>query len=80
MINIRALFSDRYKSLPSVAHRIKFMDLQLELFDDFRIRLLQVMKEVASTPTSNVFCAIFNSVNYVIDVAKQWNELPVSTY
>ena len=72
------LFTDRYSMLPHLAQRLHFLDLQLELLDDYRIRLLQVMKQTVSDPVNPDFCAILNTVNYIMDVLKQWGELVVS--
>ena len=69
--------SDRYKCVPYPSHRLRFLELQLELIGDFRIRLSQVMKEEQKSPTEPVFCAVLNTVSYIIDILNEWSELPV---
>lgn len=72
---------DRYRLLPSVECRMDFLRLQLELLDDFRIRLLQVKKEIFPNRADHLnqqYCAIVNTVNYINDVLCQWANLPVS--
>ncbi|XP_066291124.1 RAD50-interacting protein 1-like isoform X4 [Branchiostoma lanceolatum] len=64
--------TDRYKPLPSAANKLQFLDLQLELLDDFRIRLTQVMKSEAQDPLGSTFLSILNAVNYVISVLREW--------
>ncbi|KAK2176865.1 hypothetical protein NP493_625g01069 [Ridgeia piscesae] len=67
--------TERYKPLPYTRHKLLFLDLQLELLDDYRIRLLQVKKEEGNDPLGARYGAILNSVNYVLDVLQQWREL-----
>ena len=74
-----SLISERYKPLPSAAHRVRFVDLQLELLDDYRIRLLQIRHEASQDPLSSVFLAILNTVNYIAEVLHEWKDLDVST-
>lgn len=70
--------TDRYKYLPSPEHRLKFLDMQLELLEDFRIRLVQVMKEVTHDSLGDTFCAILNGVHYITDVHREWCNTTVS--
>jgi len=72
--------SDRYKLLPSMAHRMDFLKLQLELLDDFRIRLLQVKKEIFANKADHLnqqYSAILNTAYYITDILCQWANLPV---
>lgn len=69
---------ERYKPLPYPTHRLRFLDLQLELLDDFRIRMLQVKNEETSNPLGHCYCAILNTINYTADVLKDWSEVVVS--
>nr|XP_006814775.1 PREDICTED: RAD50-interacting protein 1-like [Saccoglossus kowalevskii] len=68
------VITDRYKNLPYPVHRLRFLELQLELLDDFRIRLLQVMKEESKVPLEPNFSAILNALNYVMVVLQEWSE------
>ncbi|KAJ8021540.1 RAD50-interacting protein 1 [Holothuria leucospilota] len=68
------VITERYKSLPSPTHHLQFLDLQLDLLDDFRIRLLQVMKLQASRPLSGQYSAIVNGVEYIIGVLEEWSD------
>ncbi|KAK3090237.1 hypothetical protein FSP39_010285 [Pinctada imbricata] len=74
-ITLMSTITDRYKYLPSPTHRLKFLQLQLELLEDFRIRLVQVMKEVTLNPLGDMFCAILNAVHFVTEVLKDWSNL-----
>uniref|UniRef100_A0A0B6ZWY6 RAD50-interacting protein 1 n=1 Tax=Arion vulgaris TaxID=1028688 RepID=A0A0B6ZWY6_9EUPU len=67
--------TDRYRRLPVSDAKLQFLGLQLELLEDFRMRLVQVMKEASSAPTGNIFCAVLNAVHYIAHVLKEWSEL-----
>ena len=77
---VHALATDRYRSLPATDHRLEFARLQLELLEDFRVRLLQVRKEMLDNEQSVItpqMCSILNTVSYIEGVLQQWNNLPV---
>ncbi len=63
--------------LPYPQHRLCFLDLQLELLDDFRIRLLQVRAQENQGPLGQCYCAILNSASYVSEILSEWSELLV---
>lgn len=75
-ITLMLTITDRYKGLPSVTHRVRFLKLQLHLLEDFRIRLVQVMQGFIHEPLCDTFCAIVNAVYYVTEVLQEWNNLP----
>ena len=64
--------------LPDPVAKVRFLGLQLELLEDFRIRLVQVMKEAGHLPTGHAYTAVLNAVHYITSVLKEWNELVVS--
>ncbi|XP_069621187.1 RAD50-interacting protein 1 [Ranitomeya imitator] len=66
------VITDRYKNLPAAEKKLKFLELQKDLVDDFRIRLTQVMKEENRTLLSFKYCAILNAVNYIATVLGDW--------
>ncbi|KAM4678207.1 RAD50-interacting protein 1 isoform 1-T2 [Discoglossus pictus] len=66
------VITDRYKNLPMAARKLKFLELQKDLVDDFRIRLTQVMKEESRAPLGFRYCAILNAVNYIATVLGDW--------
>uniref|UniRef100_A0A8C7E6E2 RAD50-interacting protein 1 n=1 Tax=Naja naja TaxID=35670 RepID=A0A8C7E6E2_NAJNA len=72
------VITDRYKHLPTAARKLRFLELQKELADDFRIRLTQVMKEETRTPLAFRYCAILNAVNYIATVLADWADNVVS--
>ncbi|XP_033119511.1 RAD50-interacting protein 1-like [Anneissia japonica] len=73
-VTLLSVITDRYKTIPYPSNQLQFLGLQLDLLDDFRVRLLQVAKQEARNPLSTVYCAIINSVNYVIRVLEEWSD------
>lgn len=68
------VITDRYRALPSPSAQLKFLELQRELVDDFRIRLTQVMKEESRNPMGARYCAILNAVNYISTILTDWED------
>ncbi|CAG2052936.1 unnamed protein product [Timema podura] len=69
--------TERYTSLPQPGHRLQFLELQLELLDDFRVRLLQLLHEETSDPLSSRLPAILNTIHYLASVLQEWGGLTV---
>ncbi|GFO00969.1 rad50-interacting protein 1-like [Plakobranchus ocellatus] len=67
--------TDRYRKLPVSDAKLQFLGLQLELLEDFRMRLVQVMKTTSTAPTGHIMCAVLNAVHYVTQVLRDWSEL-----
>ncbi|GFR73909.1 RAD50-interacting protein 1-like [Elysia marginata] len=67
--------TDRYRKLPVSDAKLQFLGLQLELLEDFRMRLVQVMKNTSTAPTGHIQCAVLNAVHYVTQVLRDWSEL-----
>uniref|UniRef100_A0A672YVK7 RAD50-interacting protein 1 n=1 Tax=Sphaeramia orbicularis TaxID=375764 RepID=A0A672YVK7_9TELE len=68
------VITDRYRALPCPSAQLKFLELQRELVDDFRIRLTQVMKEESRCPMGVRYCAILNAVNYISTILGDWED------
>lgn len=64
--------SDRYKHLPQPGHRLQFLELQLELIDDWRVRLLQLLHENYEDPLTSLMPHILNTLHYVATVLEEW--------
>lgn len=64
--------TERYETLPQPGHRLQFLQLQLDIIDDFRIRLLQKLKEENLDPLYSKFPNIVNTVNYIRSVLQEW--------
>ncbi|XP_071500381.1 RAD50-interacting protein 1-like isoform X1 [Diadema antillarum] len=73
-MTLMLVITERYRSLDSPTHHLRFLDLQLELLDDFRVRLLQVMRQEASNPLGDHYTAMLNGVHYIITVLSEWSE------
>ncbi|XP_034434244.1 RAD50-interacting protein 1 isoform X1 [Hippoglossus hippoglossus] len=68
------VITERYRALPCHSAQLKFLGLQRELVDDFRIRLTQVMKEESRCPLGARYCAILNAVNYISTILGDWGD------
>lgn len=64
--------TDRYSHLPQPGHRLQFLELQLELIDDWRVRLLQLLHEDYEDPLSSIMPRILNTFHYVGSVLTEW--------
>jgi hypothetical protein len=71
--------TERYSSLPQPGHRLQFLELQLDLLDEFRVRLLQLSHET-SEPLNSRLLAILNTISYLALVLQEWGGLTVLYY
>jgi hypothetical protein len=68
-VRLLEAMKERYCILPQPTHQLQFLDLQIELIDSFRRRLMQLHK-VEYVSTLNVLNAIF----YITAVLREWGE------
>lgn len=74
-ITMLLTITDRYKCIPTAGFQFKFLELQLHLLDDFRIRLTQVLKnESSDSRLSEKHFAVLNAAYYVAEVLREWAE------
>ncbi|KAH0947271.1 hypothetical protein HN011_011032 [Eciton burchellii] len=71
-LTLLTTISDRYKHLPQPGHRLQFLELQLELVDDWRVRLLQLLHENYEDPLTSLMPHILNTLHYVATVLEEW--------
>ncbi|KAK1137114.1 hypothetical protein K0M31_001641 [Melipona bicolor] len=71
-LTLLTTISDRYKHLPQPGHRLQFLELQLELIDDWRVRLLQLLHENYEDPLTSLMPRILNTLHYVATVLEEW--------
>lgn len=68
---------ERYCNLPQPGHQLQFLNLQLELIESFRRRLVQLHNgPLHAVPTT----LILNTINYVNSVLREWGENVVSIF
>ena len=68
--------TERYKNLPSFEHRRRFFQLQLELLDNFRIRLVQLIQNRGRCTLNLQMTAMLNVVSYLSNQLRDWSQLP----
>lgn len=63
---------ERYCNLPQPGHQLQFLNLQLELIENFRRRLHQMHNnnQINAVPTT----LVLNAINYVNSVLREWGE------
>ncbi|XP_039306853.1 RAD50-interacting protein 1 isoform X2 [Solenopsis invicta] len=71
-LTLLTTISDRYKHLPQPGHRLQFLELQLELIDDWRVRLLQLLHENYEDPLTSLMPYILNTLHYVATILEEW--------
>ncbi|XP_024084598.1 RAD50-interacting protein 1 isoform X2 [Cimex lectularius] len=54
--------TDRYTLLPQPGHRLQFVELELELIDDLRVSLLQVLHSERSDPLNSKLPEVLNTI------------------
>ncbi len=64
----------RYKLLDYSELQLKFVRLQCELLEDFRMRLAQILRQ---EQTDARFGLILNSAHYLVGVLESWTDLPL---
>lgn len=68
-VRLLEAMKERYCILPQPNHQLQFLELQIELVDNFRRRLVQ-LHNTSMVPTLNILNAIF----YITSVLREWGE------
>ncbi|RZC37439.1 RINT1-like protein [Asbolus verrucosus] len=74
-ITLLQTITERYESLPQPGHRLQFLELQLELLDDFRIRLLQLANAEHENIVDSKIPMIANTIYYIENVLVDWGAM-----
>ncbi|KAF5293605.1 hypothetical protein FQA39_LY03090 [Lamprigera yunnana] len=75
-ITLLQTITERYESLLQPGHRLQFFDLQLELLDDFRVRLLQIVNaENEHHSRTALIAVIANTAFYIENVLVDWGQM-----
>lgn len=67
---------ERYCNLPQPGHQLQFLNLQLELIESFRRRLVQLHNSPVDAVSTTI---VLNAINYLNSVLREWGENVVST-
>lgn len=79
-VTLLQTMTERYESLPQPGHRLQFLELQLEILDDFRVRLLQLTNAETGDVIESKIPMIANTVFYIENVLIDWGAMLVSIY
>lgn len=67
-VRLLEAMKERYCILPQPNHQLQFLELQIELIDNFRRRLVQLHKSTVNT------LDILNAIFYISSVLREWGE------
>ncbi|KAG4075265.1 hypothetical protein HA402_003056 [Bradysia odoriphaga] len=70
-IRLLDAIKERYCNLPQPRHQLQFLNLQLELIDNFRRRMAQLHSSSVNGVSTT---KILNAINYLISVLREWGE------
>uniref|UniRef100_A0A0A9W1K9 RAD50-interacting protein 1 n=2 Tax=Lygus hesperus TaxID=30085 RepID=A0A0A9W1K9_LYGHE len=68
--------SDRYSLLPQPGHRLQFVELVLEIIDDLRVSLLQVLHSEHNDPLNSKLPQVLNTVHHIRIAIEQYDASP----
>ncbi|XP_047529205.1 RAD50-interacting protein 1 [Vanessa atalanta] len=79
-VSLLKTIEDRYAILPQPGHRLQFLELQLELIEEWRVRLTQLLSAAAAALKTESFLvtglhpliAIINTAHHTRTVLLQW--------
>lgn len=75
-ITLLLTMTERYCNLSDKDSQLSFLELQLELLDDFRLRLHQLSQCQIEETIEPKYCGIMNAIHYISTVLDEWNNLP----
>jgi len=64
--------TDRYKNLSEWKEKVRFLDLQLSLLDDFRLRITQIIRSIACSASNDQTYAVVNAASYIASMLADW--------
>lgn len=76
-VTLLQTMTDRCEPLTQPGHRLQFLELQLELLDDFRVRLLQLTNAETGDIIESRIPMIANTVFHIENVLIDWGAMLV---
>ncbi|XP_047735969.1 RAD50-interacting protein 1 isoform X2 [Hyalella azteca] len=76
LITLLLAVTDRYKALPQPGHRLQFLEVQLELLDEYRVRCVQVSRELQAEPVTSHYPSILSTLHTLISTLEEWGDMP----
>lgn len=71
------LLKDRYCNLPYPYKKLRFVSLQIELLNEFHLRLCQIIRSEVKTPFGKIYLGALNTVNYITYILDEWKNSSV---
>jgi hypothetical protein len=69
---------DRYKDLPTHHDQTRFLEVQLDLLQEFINKLKYRAEEYSSNPVDLLFLSVLNAAHFTSCVLEDWTEQAVS--
>lgn len=76
MSMIKAI-TDRFNELPYQTKKLQFVSLQIELINDFHLRICQIIRDEAKSPFGKIYLGSLNAVNYIMNILDEWKNSTV---
>ncbi|KAF2354111.1 RINT-1/Tip20 [Trinorchestia longiramus] len=77
LITLLLAITDRYKALPQPGHRLQFLEVQLELLDEYRVRCVQVARELEAEPVTSHYPSILSTLHTITTTITEWSDTPL---
>lgn len=68
---------DRYKNLPNSKDQLKFVNVQIELLQEFTNQLNFRTEENCTNPLDGIFLSVLNAAYFVTYILEDWSEQAV---
>ncbi|KAI5651976.1 RINT-1 / TIP-1 family domain-containing protein [Phthorimaea operculella] len=73
LVSLLSTIEQRYSMLPQPGHRLQFLELQLELIEEWRVRLTQLLSAaLADDADWTALAAVINSAHHTRTTLLQW--------
>ena len=71
---------DRFSELPYQSKRLQFVALQIELINNFHMRICQIIRDETKLPFGKIYLGALNAVNYIIMILEAWKNSTVCQF
>ena len=75
-VTLLYVLRERSACLPGPLPKLHFLELQLNLLEDFHLRMTQVKSGEKGNPMGLKFTSVLNGVHYILTVLREWREHP----
>ena len=69
--------TERYRQIPILLPKLRFLELQVDLLHEFLQDLISAVEKLFHSPLSAQFISYLNAVNYIDVILREWTEQTV---